>query len=43
MRYDDTVYQIVSKKPFPKNRKTTVVFKVLIYGGKYEIGIGIIC
>jgi len=43
MRYDDATYQIVSKKPFPKNRKTTVVFKMLKYGGKYEIALGIIC
>ena len=43
MRHDDTVYQIVSKKPFPKNRKSTVVFKMLKYGGRFEIGVGLIC
>lgn len=43
MWYDDGKYQMVAKEPFLKNRKTTVVFKLLKYGGKYEIGMGILC
>ena len=43
MFYDDGLYQMVSKEPFPKNRMTKVVFKLMKYGGKHEIGMGIIC
>lgn len=43
MRNDENVYQMVSLKPFPKNNKITVVFKVLKYGGEFEICLGILC
>lgn len=42
LRYDDSKYQIVAQAPFPKNVKTTVVFKMLKYGGKQDICMGII-
>lgn len=34
---------MVSLKPFPKNKKTNVIFKLIRYGGKQEICLGILC